>query len=91
MSTPYLTGEVIADGLDSDDADLIATDRASVLWEHPSAEPLLTWGQRKIRELLREWSKLRHTTQIKRLRDTTPYMEMVEKFRHSFEFTEEFK
>lgn len=80
LGLQYLTGEVIADGLDSDDADLIATDRASVLWEHPSAEPLLTWGQSKIRELLREWSKLRHTTQIKRLRDTTPYMEMVEKF-----------
>ena len=80
LGLQYLTGEVIADGLDSDDADLIATDRASVLWEHPIAEPLLAWGQGKIRELLREWSKLRQKTQIKRLQDTTPYMSMVEKF-----------
>ena len=80
LGLQYLTGEVIADGLDSDDADLIATDRASVLWEHPSAEPMLAWGQHKVRELLREWSRLRHDTHLRRLQDTTPYMAMVAKF-----------
>ena len=79
LGLQYLTGEVIANSLDSD-TDLIATDRASVLWEHPSAQPLLTWGQDKIREWLREWSRLRRNQQVKRLRDTTPFLEMIEKF-----------
>lgn len=79
LGLQYLTGEVIADSLDSE-TDLIATDRASVLWEHPSARPLLTWGQGKIREWLREWSRLRREEQVKRLRDTTPFLGMIEKF-----------
>ena len=79
LGLQYLTGEVIADSLD-DDADLIATDRASVLWEHPSAQPLLTWGQAKLRELLREWSKLRRESQVTRLRERTSYMGLVERF-----------
>jgi hypothetical protein len=79
LGLQYLTGEVIADGLD-DNADLIATDRASVLWEHPGAKPLLEWGQRKIGELLREWGRGRHKAQVRRLRDTTQYMAQVERF-----------
>lgn len=79
LGLQYLTGEVIADSLDSD-VDLIATDRASVLWEHPSARPLLEWGQAQIRDWLREWSKLRRGEQVKRLRDTTPYLDMIQKF-----------
>lgn len=80
LGLEYLTGEVYADGLDSDDSDLISTDRASVLWEHPTAEPLLGWGQGKIRELLREWSRLRRAAQVQRLKKRTPYMTMVERF-----------
>ncbi|MCF6378162.1 ATP-binding protein [Nocardioides KLBMP 9356] len=80
LGLQYLTGEVFADGLDSDEADLIATDRASVLWEHPVAEPLLEWGQAKVRQLLRDWSRLRQERQVERLRGSTPYMSMVEKF-----------
>jgi len=79
LGLQYLTGEVIADGLDSG-SDLIATDRASVLWENPVAKPLLEWGQSQIRNLLREWSKGRREVQIKRLRDDTKYMSLVEKF-----------
>ncbi|NMM33631.1 MAG: hypothetical protein HHJ13_06480, partial [Phycicoccus sp.] len=80
LGLQYLTGEVTADGLDDEGSDLIATDRASVLWEHPAAQPLLDWGQAKIRELLREWSKGRREVQVKRLWDKTPYMAMVERF-----------
>jgi RecB family endonuclease NucS len=79
LGLQYLTGEVVADGLDSG-ADLIATDRASVLWENPIAKPLLDWGQGWIREMLREWSKGRRASQVKRLRDHTQYMSLIEKF-----------
>lgn len=75
----YLTGEVEADLLD-EEVDLVATDRASVLWEDPRAEPLLTWGQAKVRSLLRDWSKRRSEEHKRKLRDTTPYMAMVERF-----------
>lgn len=75
----YLTGEVHADLLD-EEVDLVATDRASVLWEDPRALPLLHWGQAKVKELLREWSRLRFEDNKKKLRDTTPLMAMVERF-----------
>lgn len=75
----YLTGEVEADFLD-EEVDLIATDRAMVRWEDPRAQPLLEWGQRKIRELLREWSERRLEKKIKKLRDTTPYLKRIERF-----------
>lgn len=80
LGLQYLTGELIADGLDAEGEDLIATDRASVLWEHPTAKPLLEWGQAKTRDLLRRWSQGRRDSQFKRLRDTTQYMDMVAKF-----------
>lgn len=79
LGLQYLTGEVIADGLDAG-SDLIATDRASVLWEHPVAKPLLDWGQALVRRLLRDWSKGRRETQIRRLTDTTRFMESIAKF-----------
>jgi len=50
LGLQYLTGEVEADALD-DAEDLIATDRASVRWDHPRARPLLLWGQKKVRLL----------------------------------------
>lgn len=75
----YLTGEVHADLLD-EDADLISTDRASVLWEDPRASPLLKWGQDKLRALLREWTRKRTDVNKTRLRDKTPLMAMVDRF-----------
>ncbi len=75
----YMTGEVQADFLD-DAVDLIATDRGSVLWEDPRARPLLDWGERKVRELLREWAARRQLEHERRLRDTTPYFDRLEKF-----------
>jgi RecB family endonuclease NucS len=79
LGLQYLTGEVVADGLDAG-ADLIATDRASVLWENPAAKPLLEWGQDLVRKLLRDWSKGRRDKQIRRLTDTTRFMSSIEKF-----------
>ena len=56
----YMTGEVEADFLDETKGeDLVATDRAGVLWEEELASALKTWGQSKVKELLKEWAKSR--------------------------------
>lgn len=60
----YLTGEIQADFLD-DNVDLIATDRATVRWEDPTAAPLKEWGQRKIRDLLEVWADRRREVKRK--------------------------
>jgi hypothetical protein len=60
----YLTGEIQADFLD-EKADLIATDRGTIRWEDPIAAPLKEWGQKKIRQLLADWTKKRRDEKIK--------------------------
>jgi hypothetical protein len=50
----YMVGEVMADFLD-DEEDLIATDRASILWSHPKAEGLKQWGKDKVKKYLSKW------------------------------------
>ena len=80
LGLQYLTGEVFVDGLDSYSDDLIATDRATVLWEHPIAQPILEWGQGMLRESLRKWAAARAKRQKERLRVSTTYMKRIEKF-----------
>ncbi|WFR84202.1 ATP-binding protein [Arthrobacter sp. Y-9] len=80
LGLQYLTGEVFVDGLDSYTDDLIATDRATVLWEHPIALPILEWGQSMLRDSLRKWASARAQKQKARLRTTTPYMDRIDKF-----------
>jgi hypothetical protein len=80
LGLQYMTGQVFADGLDAAGEDLIATDRASILWENPVALPLLEWGQDMIRDALRRWAAARATVQIQRLRGSTPYMDRIERF-----------
>jgi hypothetical protein len=75
----YMAGEVLADFLD-DTVDLIATDRASVLWEDPRARPLLDWGQQKVKDLLGEWANRRQQENVRHLRDTSPYFGRLERF-----------
>jgi Histidine kinase-, DNA gyrase B-, and HSP90-like ATPase len=75
----YMTGEVQADFLD-DAVDLIATNRAAVLWEDPRARPLLEWGQQKVRDLLGDWVTRRQQAHERHLRDTTPYFARLERF-----------
>jgi Histidine kinase-, DNA gyrase B-, and HSP90-like ATPase len=75
----YMTGEVVADWLD-DKEDLVATDRATVMWEHPLAYVLQDWGQSKVKELLTEWVKGRVAEKLEHLRKRTPLMARVEKF-----------
>ena len=76
----YLVGEVHADALDEGDTDLIATGRASVLWEDPKAQPLLEWGQKKVRSLLTKWAEKRTEKRTKQLHRKTQYRERIEKF-----------
>ena len=74
----YLIGEVQADFLD-DKEDLIATDRASVLWEDPRARPLLTWGEQKVRDLLNARQKSKSDVTFKQLQEST-HWSRIEKF-----------
>jgi len=75
----YMTGEVLADGLD-EDIDLIATDRASVLWEDPKAKALADWGQRKVKELVAKWADKRAESRMRRVQRTTWYQDRIQRF-----------
>ncbi len=56
----YMTGEVQADFLDETSGeDLIATDRASVLWDEEPAAALRAWGQLQVKKFLKEWAERR--------------------------------
>lgn len=76
----YMVGEAHADGLDEGDVDLIATGRASVLWDNPKAQPLLDWGQTKVKSLLREWASRRSEKRIRELSRKIEFSERIEKF-----------
>jgi len=75
----YMTGEVTADWLDEKE-DLVATDRASVMWEHPLAQMLQGWGQAKVRDLLTKWVEGRTKEKIEVLKRKTPLMASIERF-----------
>ncbi len=63
----YLSGQVVADFLDELDADLIATERQRINWEHPLSDKLLVWGQKRIQELLKVWKERRAEAKVKLL------------------------
>jgi hypothetical protein len=75
----YMTGEVQAEGLD-EDVDLVATDRASVLWEDPKAKALMDWGQAKVKELLAEWANMRAQTRMERVKKGPRYWARIQRF-----------
>lgn len=64
----YMTGEMEADFLDATEGeDLVATDRATVLWDDNAAAAVLKeWGRAKVKELLKSWAEGR--VQKKRMR-----------------------
>ncbi|MFL0410889.1 ATP-binding protein [Microbacterium paludicola] len=62
---PYLTGSVVADFIDEQNADLISTERQRVNWEDPRARALLQWGQARVQELLRLWQKRRADEKVR--------------------------
>lgn len=63
----YMTGEVEADFLDETKGeDLIATDRASVLWDEEPAATLRAWGQTQVKKFLKEWAEGRTKEKVSR-------------------------
>jgi hypothetical protein len=66
----YMTGEVHADWLDEHAVDVIASDRASVRWSDPDATKLLDWGKAKVKELLKEWVRLRSQQTVLEITDS---------------------
>ena len=83
LGLQYMTGEVNADDVD-DAEDLIATDRASIRWEHERARLLLNWGQVMLRSHLQQWSRLRREKNeeriTRRLQDRFPQLERIRQF-----------
>lgn len=65
----YLSGQVEADFLDLFDQDLISPERQRVNWELAEAEPLLRWGQSRVKQLLRIWKERRAKAKQKILED----------------------
>lgn len=65
----YLVGQVKADYLDALGEDLISTERQRINWEHEAAEPLLKWGQDRVRTLLSIWADRRSQTREKALEE----------------------
>lgn len=63
----YLSGQVDAPFLDEAPDDLISIERQRVDWNDPVAEPLLTWGAQRVRELLALWNEGRVETKIAQL------------------------
>ena len=63
----YLAGQVVADFIDQLPADLIATERQRVNWDRVETDPLLDWGQSRLRHVFRAWVKLRAAEKTRRL------------------------
>jgi len=55
----YMTGQVMADFVDSLDHDIISPERQRVNWEDPAVGALEKWGQDRVKSLLRSWRDLR--------------------------------
>ncbi len=83
LGLQYMTGEVHADDID-DVEDLISTDRASIRWEHETAQLLLAWGKEKVRESLQKWARLRRSRNRRRaeglLRARIPHLDRIQQF-----------
>ncbi|PWJ08776.1 hypothetical protein DKG34_04255 [Streptomyces sp. NWU49] len=74
QGTSYLSGRVEADFLDEQKRDLISTERQRVNWEMEASQPLLEWGQARVKSLLRIWQSLRSKAKVDAMRKRmTPF------------------
>ncbi|MEV7468480.1 ATP-binding protein [Streptomyces kronopolitis] len=74
QGTSYLSGRVEADFLDEQKRDLISTERQRVNWEMEASQPLLEWGQTRVKSLLRIWQALRSKAKVDAMRKRmTPF------------------
>lgn len=62
----YLSGQVEASFLDDGD-DLISIERQRVDWNHPTAAPVLEWGQTRLKKLLSMWNSRRTADKMNEL------------------------
>ena len=51
----YISGKVIADYVDQLTEDPMSAERQRINWNHEDTEPLLEWGQERVKKLLRLW------------------------------------
>jgi hypothetical protein len=65
QGTSYLSGRIEADFIDDQEKDLISTERQRINWEADAALPLATWGQERVRSLLRIWQDRRAASKVK--------------------------
>jgi hypothetical protein len=76
----YLSGKVEADYLDEKAADLIATERQRINWDDPATEPLLDWGQDRVKTLLRIWRERRAEGKVRLLEERlAPFADRVDR------------
>lgn len=77
----YLTGQVEADYLDLLQKDIIAPERQRINWGLQESNPLLAWGQRRVKELLRIWRERRGEARVRILEEKisgfTPRLEKL--------------
>ena len=55
----YMFGQVVADFVDQLPIDATSTERQRVHWGLEETLPLLEWGQKKVKEMLRAWTEKR--------------------------------
>lgn len=80
----YVTGQVQADYIDEQAEDLIAPERQRVNWQHPLTEPLLAWGQRRLKELLTIWHDRRGAARLRILEEKVePFAERLVTYQSS--------
>lgn len=56
----YLSGQVDASYVDHMSEDVISTERQRINWEHPATSGLESWGQERVKSLLKLWRKRRN-------------------------------
>ena len=74
----YMVGEVHADFLDTEDTDLIATDRSKVVWEEPPASDLHNFLHEKISSFAGRWPNKRREENMEEVRETEPYQRYIQ-------------
>lgn len=80
----YLHGVVEADFIDELPTDFIAPERQRIDWHRKETEPLLEWGQDRIRTILSCWRDLRGQAKLDMLQQKLgPFKERLEKLKRS--------
>jgi Histidine kinase-, DNA gyrase B-, and HSP90-like ATPase len=74
----YLTGEIHAEFFDTT-ADLISTNRQSVVWESPEGLALMKWGQARLRQISEEWSREKRESRERVIREDPKFKAWLEK------------